>query len=156
MIVGSTANLKKEARYLPAAIVKGIEYLASADLKKLAVGRHEIQKDEMFLLLDEYTTVVKTGKPPEAHDRYIDIQYLVSGQETIGWAPRRSDLPIADDQLSANDIIFYKSVTDESDVAFCVGMYAIFFPSDVHRPGCVYGTTGPVRKAVIKVALQLL
>jgi YhcH/YjgK/YiaL family protein len=36
------------------------------------------------------------------------------------------------------------------------GSYAIFFPQDVHRPGCNKNRETPIRKIVVKVALSAL
>jgi YhcH/YjgK/YiaL family protein len=36
------------------------------------------------------------------------------------------------------------------------GSYAIFFPQDVHRPGCIKNKATPIRKVVVKVALSEL
>ena len=36
------------------------------------------------------------------------------------------------------------------------GNFAVFFPEDIHRPGCADGQSGKIRKIVVKVAVSEL
>jgi biofilm protein TabA len=58
--------------------------------------------------------------------------------------------------LDQKDALFFKTIKDEIDLILTPGMYAVFFPTDVHRPGCVYKTTASVRKVVVKVSVESL
>ena len=48
-----------------------------------------------------------------------------------------------------NDIIFYRG--DKSFTKVSSGMFAIFFPEEVHMPGISTGNISDVKKLVIKV-----
>jgi len=48
-----------------------------------------------------------------------------------------------------NDIIFYEG--DKSFIKVDEGMFAIFFPSDVHMPGIKCKEKAYVKKVVVKV-----
>jgi len=48
-----------------------------------------------------------------------------------------------------NDIVFFTG--DKSFTKVCAGMFAIFFPGDVHMPGISTGKISDVKKLVIKV-----
>jgi len=47
-------------------------------------GRYEIDGDDLFLLVQHYDSVPAENKKWETHRRYIDIQYIESGCESIG------------------------------------------------------------------------
>lgn len=156
MICGHIKNLNQEKALLPKALQTGLEYLATADLAKLAPGKYEIDGSDIFVAVSEYTTDRKENKKPETHVKYIDIQYIISGAEVIGYGDLAAGLKVTEDKLAEKDVVFYGSVPGESDLQLSPGMYAIFFPWDVHRPGCAAGAPAPVRKAIVKVKVDLL
>lgn len=156
MILGHIKNLKQEKGVLPKALQQGLEYLATADLAKMEPGKYEIAGSDIFVSLSEYTTALKAGKKPETHVKYIDIQFIVSGTEVIGYGDLAAGLTVTEDKLAEKDVVFYGAVPGESDLLLGAGMYAIFFPWDVHRPGCAAGEPAAVRKAIVKVKVDML
>ena len=70
-----------------ARMAKALEFLARPDLAELAPGRHEIMGDEVFANVQELTTVRPGEKNYEAHRRYADVHYVISGEELMGVAP---------------------------------------------------------------------
>ena len=52
-----------------------------------APGRHEIDGDRVFALVQKYATKPVESALFEAHRKYIDVQYVHRGRETILWAP---------------------------------------------------------------------
>lgn len=156
MIFGHIKNLEREKGMLPKALRQGLEYLANADLAKLAPGKYEIAGSDIFASLSEYTTDRKENKKPETHVKYVDIQYIVSGSEVIGYADLAAGMEVREDKLAEKDVVFYAAVPGESELKLSAGMYAIFFPWDVHRPGCAAEAPAAVRKAIVKVKMDLL
>jgi biofilm protein TabA len=156
MIFGKIQNLAQDRLYLPKAIQKGLDYINNANFSKIETGRYEIQGSDIYALVQDYQTAPKQEKRPEAHRRYIDIQYIVEGTEVMGYGLENAVNPVAEDRLAEKDVINLSSVKDEMDLILTPGMYAVLFPSDVHRPGCQYGAGGPVKKVVVKVAMSLL
>jgi hypothetical protein len=57
-------------------------FLKTTDLEKINIGRHELDGNKLFVLVDEYITREEKETQFEAHKKYADIQYLVFGQET--------------------------------------------------------------------------
>ena len=114
-------------------------------------GRVEIDGDRIFALPQGYQTRPAAQCRWEAHRRYIDIQYVVTGREAMGYAPLSTLKPTTDfDQ--AKDVGFYDGTG--SIITVEAGMFAIFFPHDAHMPCMqVTGRPEPVRKVVVKVAL---
>ena len=156
MILGYLDNLDKEKGLMPAALVRGLEYLAATDLAGVAAGKYEIDGSDIYASIADYATDVKENKKPEAHVKYIDIQYIVSGEELIGFGPLAGGLEVTEDKLAEKDVIFYRAVPGETMLHLTAGMYAVLFPWDVHRPGCAVGGSGKVRKVVVKVRADLV
>ena len=73
------------------ALRKGIDFLLRPDIHLLSDGRVEIDGDRVFALVQRYETVMTDAPRFEYHRKYIDIQYIVSGEEVIGWVPCRTD-----------------------------------------------------------------
>lgn len=85
----------------------------------------------------------------EAHDRYIDIQIVLSGGETYGFASRGALKDISDESDADRDLTFYADPI-ENMIPVNAGQFVIFFPSDAHAPLLGHGM---IRKAIIKVLL---
>ena len=114
-------------------------------------GRFELEGDRIVALPQSYQTRLHSAGRWEAHRRYLDIQYIVSGAELMGWAPVSSLRPEADFD-PAKDVGFYLGTGDLIRVE--AGMFAIFFPHDAHMPClAVNNQPQPVRKIVLKVAV---
>jgi YhcH/YjgK/YiaL family protein len=156
MILGHIKNLQQEKGLFAKALRMGLEYLAKTDFTAMAPGKYEIAGSDIYASLSEYTTDRKENKKPEAHVKYVDIQYIISGTENIGYGDLAPGLAVKEDKLAEKDVIFYQDVPGETDLKLTAGMYAVFFPWDVHRPGCAAGESVPVRKVVVKVKADML
>jgi len=155
MIFGHLNRWENEHKAFSPVLQKGLAFLTDNNLKKLALGRHDIDGDNMFVLVSEYTVEPKENKRPEAHQKYIDIQCLAYGEEKIGVCLLSTGYEVVEDKLAQGDIVFYGSVKDEVDLTLMPDQYAIFFPQDVHRPGCLSTKATKVKKIVVKIALSL-
>ena len=62
----------------------GLEYINSTDFNKLECGRYEILGDNVYAVVQDYLTKPEAEGTFEAHRKYIDIQYVVAGEEKIG------------------------------------------------------------------------
>jgi biofilm protein TabA len=157
MYVGSIKNLEKERKVLPLPLIKGLEYLQRTDFSRTEIGKYEIEGPQIFALVQEQQTGPKAECRPEAHVKNIDIQYVIEGTDVIGFGLPNPANEVAEDLLSEKDCLFYKNVQNETDLVLTSGMYAIFFPEEVHRPNCQNGAVGgKLRKVVVKVAAELL
>lgn len=128
----------------------GIEFLKNTDLLNIEPGKYEIDGTEVYALVSEYDTKNPQDCRPEAHVTYTDIQYIVSGNESIGFATLNNQ-PIESEYNSEKDIIFFSCET--SPLILESGMFAVFFPQDVHRPGMQVDGPEKVKKVVVKVRL---
>lgn len=132
-------------------INKSFVYIKETDLKNLPIGKYAIDGENIFALVSKYQTKPESEGKLEAHKKYIDVQYMISGEELMGYASL-GDQQILEQYKEENDIIFFsgeKSFTKVSE-----GMFAIFFPEDVHMPGISTGKVSNVKKLVIKVRVN--
>jgi biofilm protein TabA len=156
MICSSLCTLDADRPTLPKAVVIGLEYLQKTDFSKMKLGRYEIDDPAMYAIVQEYQTQAKDAKKAEAHVKFIDIQFVCSGSEIIGYSPANPEAEVLEDLVSTNDVITYKTVPNETAVILTEGMYAVLFPHEIHRPQCNYMGKTKVRKVVIKVDKALL
>lgn len=156
MIFGHISTWKQDAALLPEALVKGLAFLAKTEIAGLPVGKHEIEGKDIYVSVSEYETEPRTARRAEAHAAYLDIQFMISGQEQISHSVLSPANEVLADELVENDVIFYKNVKHETDLVMTEGAYAIFFPWDVHRPNCVLAQPCKVKKAVVKIKMSLL
>lgn len=111
-------------------------------------GRYELRGTEIVALPQSYPTRAPSECKWEAHRRYIDVQYIVEGEEAMGYANIR-DMKLTQPYDEAKDVMFFEG--QGSVVTVKAGMFAIFFPEDVHKPGMDPGERQTVRKVVMKV-----
>lgn len=152
MICGNI-KITKDYSSINKNFAKAFEFLKNNNLKELSIGKHEIEGEKIFALVQEYTTQNEEEKKCESHEKYIDIQLIVEGQEVMGYVPV-SCLNVEEDLRPEQDMIFYKETSKVSNIKFSNDDYAIFFPEDGHRPGCALGECSKVRKIVVKVACE--
>lgn len=157
MIIGNLLNIKEEIELYSPGIRVGLRFLLETDLFSLPLGEQEIQGKEIYAKISEYKTEPKEHRRPENHEKYVDIQYVCSGEEMMGLSMITEVGEIDEDCRNDRDIIFYKSVTGETEIILTQGMFAVLFPWDVHRPNCnVDEKIANVRKILVKVRMGLL
>jgi YhcH/YjgK/YiaL family protein len=115
------------------------------------LGRHEIDGDGVYALVQRYTTRPVAEVQLEAHRRYIDIQYLAAGRELIHWAPLTALGAATKAYDAAADFALYATTPDMLPVQLRAGQFAILFPDDAHAPCCTWGDPAEVLKVVVKV-----
>jgi YhcH/YjgK/YiaL family protein len=131
-------------------LTRGLELLKDKSLAQKPDGKYQAEGEEIYYIVQRYKTKpVEEGKL-EAHRKYIDIQFVVSGQECFGYAPLkglREKTPYDDEK----DVAFYEVPKDIAMTKLSAGMFAVFFPQDVHMP-CLR-TAGP--EAVVKIVVKV-
>lgn len=132
---------------------KAFSFMKNNDLSKLEVKRYDIDGNNVYALIQEYMSKDEQTARYEAHEKYADIQYVVSGKELMGISPMAEKKEILEPYNAEKDIVFMsvqKIVNYKADP----GRFFIFFPDDIHRPGLRDGESIKIRKAVIKVKLD--
>lgn len=94
----------------------------------------------------------ETGKW-EAHEKYIDVQVIVSGHEAMRLIDV-SELTLTEDYRAERDLMFFAAKDGGSTLRAGAGAVAIFYPADGHMPSLADGASVLVRKTVVKVPVS--
>jgi len=132
---------------------KAFKFLKSNDLTKLELKRYDIDGDNLFATVSEYQSKNEESAKFEAHRKYIDIQYVISGKEIMNLAPISTLKDVLTPYDAVKDIEFI-TVSKVVNYKASPSNFFIFFPDDAHRPGLKDGLNSPVRKIVIKVKVD--
>lgn len=132
---------------------KGLDFLKNNDFTTMPVGKYEIQGDEIYAFVQEYETISRDACKFEAHLKYIDIQYIVEGDEFIGYLPI-DGLEISEEYNPEKDIMFFKQPEVIGGVYLKSGDYAIFEPEDAHAPKGMGASPSKNKKVVVKVMVD--
>lgn len=156
MIIGNLLSNNLEIEILPSVIREVLDLLKRINFKDLENGKYEILKNKIYLIINEYYTKKPEEKKAEQHKIQIDVQYIISGKECIGIGYDNNDNEILDNYDLNKDRISFKTVKNENHIVLQEGMYAIFFPTDIHRPELNIGGKQKVKKVVVKIDKSLL
>ena len=131
------------------AVIAG--FIDGNDVSSIAPGHYEIN-DSVFVNVEEYAP--GDNKIFEAHRDYIDLQYLVEGDEEID-VIHFDDAVCEKEYDSAIDAGFYveKPGTSIARLYPYSGSFAIFEPRDPHRPGVKY-KADKVKKLIFKIKVK--
>ncbi len=130
---------------LPSAM----KFLLENNLNTLPVGRVDIDGENLFALVQEYTTKPAEKGLWEAHRKYIDVQYMVTGKERIGFV-QLSTMQLGE-YIPEKD--FQPMTGSGNHVDVFAGSFAIFFPEDGHMPGLCINIPELIRKVVLKLKI---
>lgn len=148
----SPVALAEKYNYLEDKFTRAYKWLAETDLTALAEGAYPIGNDDTVTAnVQLYTTFSPEEGAFETHDKFFDIQYLVSGLEQFGVC-NRAGLRVKK-EVPENDVIFYEEPEHSGSVLLTPGDLIVVAPEDAHKPRCCAGTPAAVRKVVIKVKL---
>ncbi len=128
-------------------IGKGLKYIQDTDLINSKTGKYDLG-DGILGIVSEYDTKPIADCRPEAHKKYIDIQYIIKGVEKIGYVSLSEQTPSIP-YNEENDVVFYIEKTSLSIVP--AGFFAIYFPTDIHQPCIMVDEPAPIKKLVIKI-----
>lgn len=129
-------------------VYDALKFLSETDFFTMELGRYELDGDNIFYMVQSYDTDPEKTIS-EAHRKYIDIQYMVEGEEIIGVADISEDKELTEAK-EENDVWFYNCKTEP--LVLSAGKYMVLYPNDLHCPGvATNGTAMTCRKVVVKV-----
>lgn len=146
MIVCQFSDL---SRY--AAIIPGLQEAVEAvnAMTQWKVGTIPLSGGNRILVQEGQTRPAQGGRC-EAHRKYLDVQYIVEGEETMGWAPLGALTP-AEEFNEEKDCGFYTGPVEF--VRIPAGKCYVVFPEDAHMPGVSLDQPHSYRKLVMKLKL---
>lgn len=145
MIVCPFKELRRYAAVIPGLeeaikTIEGLETLEPATYP-LSCGKVMVQKG---------TTKPLAGAALEAHGKFLDIQYILEGQEVVGWAPTDTLTPEGAFNTE-KDVGMYTGSSTPLTVK--AGYCYVVYPEDAHAPGKHLDTPNDYTKIVVKLAV---
>ena len=143
MILCPWKDIKKYASLLPGIeeAFEAVNALAEYEDKKT----YPLSDGNRFFVAAQETRAPDVA---EAHRKYLDIQYIVKGQEVVGWADLAACTPTVE-------------FTEEKDIGMYDGPFQYFtigegicyvaFPEDAHMPGRHLDVPNDFVKIVVKL-----
>lgn len=129
-------------------VYTALKFLSETDFTEIDLGRYELDGDNIFYMVQSYDTD-PSKTVSEAHRKYIDIQFMVDGEEIIGVADISSEKELTEAK-DENDVWFYNCKTEP--LTLSAGKYMVLYPNDLHCPGvATNGKSLTCRKVVVKV-----
>lgn len=153
MIVTDLTHIDRQIMMTP-VFRKAIAFLRSRDIHAVPDGTVEIDGDRVFAIVQRYETIMTETPKFEYHRKYIDIQFIASGEEVIGWAPVER-MTVTEEYDAAKDIAFGRLAPGTwAPVKLQAGQLAVLRPEDGHAPKLAASAPTSVMKIVVKVAVQ--
>jgi YhcH/YjgK/YiaL family protein len=148
MIIDKITNWR---RYEALAELRtAFEFLEGQTEVCLAGGRVEIEGDNVFAIIQSYTTKPLAESRFESHQRYADIHFLSRGAEMLGYAPvdtLAEEIPYDPEK----DLAFHPKPEQFTLTLLPAGYFAVCYPEDGHMPGCAAEAPAEVTKIVMKI-----
>lgn len=160
-LFGSVTTVRGQAPQTP-GFVAAFAYIeelmrpnstARTRLRGMACGKsHKIELEGgAFAIEQVYETRLRADGFFESHLKFIDVQVVVEGDETIEVIDA-SRIAVREPYVAERDLIIYVDTVDASELRLLAGEAAIFFPVDVHMPSLrLHSAPTLVRKTVVKI-----
>lgn len=131
---------------------QAFHFLKSANLKELPLGKQELEGEHLFVIVQEYYGKLKSDALYESHKKYIDIQYVIEGEELMGLTTL-DKVTVKEPYSDEKDIAFYDFEGGDYLKATPENFF-LFFPEDVHRPSITTGDSVQIKKIVVKILIE--
>jgi YhcH/YjgK/YiaL family protein len=148
VVMGELKSWKSEPKLQ--RLEAAFRFLERADLKDLPEGRQEINGDKLFALVTKTVTRSAETAQFEAHRKYIDVHYIMEGQDTTGFAPTE-ELKVVEPYQEKADIEMFSVPSSYTKLRMYPGRYAVFLPGGGHMPNCHLNGPHSLHKIVVKV-----
>ena len=126
------------------------QFLREANLTDFVEGKREIDGDRLFVVASREPGKGREKSLLEYHQKFIDIQYVIEGTDTMGWYPTEHCERISQEYDPSSDLgFFFDRPATWIDVP--PGYFAIFYPGDAHAP---MAGDSLVHKVIVKIAVQ--
>lgn len=128
---------------------KALEYIQKIDAGLLNPGRNDVDGDNLFVMMFDYTSIDDSEALYEIHKKYIDIQLVLKGKEHICCCPDGAPevLKPYDDKDDAELFRLCPGIRLKLEP----GVFALFMPEEYHAPKITINEKKEVRKIVVKI-----
>jgi YhcH/YjgK/YiaL family protein len=129
--------------------VKALSFIEKYRENPLPCGRYDIDGDDVYAMVQTYTTKPAAQKKIESHQKYADLQYVAQGAERMGYV-YAGKAASPGEYNSVEDYTLYEG-GDLKWIDMREGDLAIFFPHDAHMPGVMIDRPEDTVKIVVKI-----
>ena len=144
-------GISEKYDYLDEKFKVAYRWLAETDIRDLPVGFYSLMGEDVVAGVQEYETFPWEECRFETHDKYFDIQYMVTGEEMFGICRRDGLNEI--ERIAENDVVFYEDPDLYGRILLKEGDFVVVAPEDAHKPRCAAEKPIPVKKVVVKVKI---
>ena len=147
----TTVNNKENKLYeaMSPKFAKAFEIVRQVMDNPPEIGKYEVEGKKLYYMVQAYDAKSPLDARFEAHREYIDVQVVLSGEETIRFESE-GKLQACTEYTYDNE--FFNMNKDFDSVRLCRGEIAIIFANELHAPGIrAEGADSAVRKLVIKI-----
>lgn len=123
-------------------------FLKENDLTTIANGQYNIEKDKCWITVSEYFPKTLNTGNIESHRRFIDLQYVVYGNEKMGLVKHGAVVRMPYNEKK--DVEFYNSDKINHYQA-TPDKFFLFFPGDIHQPSVSDKSKKQSKKIVFKI-----
>ena len=143
--------------YLNQDIKTGLKYVRDTDFDSLENGRYDIAEGKIFAVIQDYDSKPEFEGKFEAHRKYVDIQFIIKGEERMGTG-KVEDFEETTQYDEEKDVVFL-TPNESAQIRFITVKereFAIFYPADAHMPSIAVQEPNFVRKVIVKVLVWFL
>lgn len=143
----------KDYKGLNSGLDRVIDYIDKNNLEKLPLGK-TILDDEITITRLEYVGKEPGQSFPEEHQKHLDLQIVLSGQELcyFDYLTKECSKHIQTPYNEEKDVIKY-DVPLKNKIIFTDKNFTLFFPTDVHLPAQKIDNN-LISKLVIKILIK--
>ena len=125
-----------------------VAFIKGHNLDSIPKGSYPIIGDTVYASVTEDSSKDFEKTKWESHRKYVDLQYVIRGEEKIGVCPV-TKATVTIPYNAARDVANYNA--EGTYYSAVPGTFFLFFPTDAHRPNVTPGGNKIVKKLVIKI-----
>lgn len=144
---------KADEKEIAQRVNEAVDYLNELDVSKEDAGKKVVISDKFFYSIQTYDTKPADECKLESHRKYIDIQIIVAGEESMEIADI-SKLCVKEEYDEEKDVIFWKIPRRMAKTTLREGDCIVLYPENAHRGSSSIKGTSHVLKIVGKVAVN--
>lgn len=125
------------------------KFLSESDFNNMELKEYQLSPNGTYANISEYET--KDSAHFESHKKYIDIQYLSSGEEYVEISPIENENKVEVTSYNEEKDYLLFDTDHSSPHLLNTKNFLVLFPSDGHKPGMKTENNEMVRKIVVKI-----
>jgi len=150
-MIYDTLNNINEYKGISINLDKALTFLSLAKDATLALGRTEIEGDKIYANIISAQTILREAGSFEYHKKYIDIHFMIEGEERI-LISNVNKLDTISEYKEDGDYGLQRG-KEEVELLLTKGKFCICFPEDSHLPLIMNNESESIKKGIIKVQL---